>query len=174
MTHPMCGAALALLLVAVPAHAQDSGELSVAELIQAFRLPAATREARQLGVPERDLLDIFRTARERRVSAGSLADLFFEENDAVRKHGPIDNFGAFVQDKLRQGLRGRELAAAIHAEHARRGMGKGTKHAGDGPGNSDRAGKPGHAGKPDNAGKPDDAGKPGSPGKSGEKKGGPK
>lgn len=162
MTNPIRGAALALMLVAVPAFAQESGDMSVAQLIQAFRLPAATREARQLGVPERDLIDIFRTARERQVSAGSLADLLFEENDAVRKHGPIDNFGAFVQDKLHQGLRGRELAAAIHAEHARRGMGKGVKRAGDGPGNSD------HAGKPDDKGKPD------SPGKSGDKKGGPK
>src|SRR5687767_15243513 len=40
-----------------------------------------------------------------------------------REHGPVDNFGAFVQSQLAQGKRGRELAAAIRAEHARSGKG---------------------------------------------------
>jgi len=106
------------------------------------------------------------------VPAGSLAELFAEENDAIRKHGRIDNFGAFVQEKLAAGLRGRELAAAIHAEHAARGIGKGRPaeagKPGAHPGSSGSVGKPGkpvdadeHGNKPDSPGKSGEAGKKG-------------
>jgi hypothetical protein len=164
------------LLTAVPVAAQESGNGVLQEILQAARLPTVTREARLLGVPERDLQSIFATARERRVPAGSLAELFAEENDAIRKHGPIDNFGAFVQEKLAAGLRGRELAAAIHAEHAARGTGKGRPaevgKPGAHPSSSGSVGKPGKPGKPVDA--DEHGGKPDSPGKSGEagKKGG--
>ena len=169
-------AVLVGLLAAVPAAAQDSGNRLLQEVLQAVRLPTVTREARVLGVPERDLQAIFTTARERRVPAGSLAELFAEENDAIRKHGPIDKFGAFVQEKLDAGLRGRDLAAAIHAEHAARGIGKGRPaeagKPGAHPGSSGSVGKPGKPGKPVDA--DEHGGKPESPGKSGEagKKGG--
>ena len=166
-------AVLVGLLAAVPAAAQDSGNRLLQEVLQAVRLPTVTREARVLGVPERDLQAIFTTARERRVPAGSLAELFAEENDAIRKHGPIDNFGAFVQEKLDAGLRGRELAAAIHAEHAARGMGKGRPAEVGKPGR--QPGASGSVDKPDRPGSVEEqGGKPDTPGKSGEtgKKGG--
>ena len=117
--------ALMALLVAVPAVAQESGNSLLETILKAVRLPTVTQEARVLGVPERDLRGIFTTARERGISASSLADVLSAENEAIRKNGPIDNFGAFVQEQLDAGLRGRELAAAIHAEHAARGIGKG-------------------------------------------------
>jgi hypothetical protein len=47
--------------------------------------------------------------------------LFETENKAIREHGPVDNFGAFVQRRLDEGLRGRDLADAIRAEHAAHG-----------------------------------------------------
>jgi hypothetical protein len=55
------------------------------------------------------------------------------EVDAVKAGAPKENFGATVNALLARGLRGRELAAAIHAEHARRGIGQG-KGKGQGQG----------------------------------------
>jgi hypothetical protein len=190
MRKSVCMTVMAVLLAAVPVMAEESGNPLVQQILQAARLPTVTREARVLGVPEQDLQAVFATAREHRILAGDLTALLSEENDAVRKYGPVDNFGAFVQEKLAAGLRGRELAAAIHAEHAARGIGKGRAGkvgkpgkapgppgAADTPGKAvEQVGKPDHpgehGGKPDNPG--EHVGKPASPGKSGEtgKKGG--
>jgi hypothetical protein len=174
------------LLASVPVAAQESGDSVVQAILQAARLPTVTREARSLGVPEKDLQAIFATSRQHRVPAGDLAGLLAVENDAVRQHGPIDNFGAFVQEKLDAGLRGQELAAAIRSEHAARGIGKGRpasagkpgEHPGssgsvDKPGRADEHGaKPGgaaeHGDKPGKPGKPDQPGKAGESGKKGE------
>jgi len=164
---------LVALLAAVPVAAQESSSGFLQELLQAARLPTVTREARVLGVPERDLQTIFAAAREHRIPAGNLAELLSEENKAIRQHGPVDNFGAFVQEKLDAGLRGRELAAAIHAEHAARGMGKGRPAEAGKPGR--QPGASGSVDKPDRPGSVEEqGGKPDTPGKSGEtgKKGG--
>ena len=162
-------AVLMTLLAAVPVAAQESGNGLLQDLLQAARLPTVTQEARGLGVPEGDLQTMFATARGLRIPTGSLVDLINQENQAIREHGRIDNFGAFVQQKLNEGLRGRDLAAAIHAEHAARGLGKGRPIEAGGPGK--HSGSPGSE-KPGNAG--GHGGKPDSPGKSGEsgKKGG--
>jgi hypothetical protein len=117
--------AIAALAYGVPAYAQESGGNLYETLRKVWQLPEVTREARQLGVPESDIRAIFNTARERRVPAGELTEIWIGENASIREHGPVDNFGAFVQERLRQGLRGRDLAAAIRAEHAARGKGKG-------------------------------------------------
>jgi len=164
---------LVALLAAVPVAAQESSSGFLQELLQAARLPTVTREARVLGVPERDLQTIFAAAREHRIPAGNLAEVLSEENKAIRQHGPVDNFGAFVQEKLDAGLRGRELAAAIHAEHAARGMGKGRPAEAGKPGR--QPGASGSVDKPDRPGSVEEqGGKPDTPGKSGEtgKKGG--
>jgi len=162
-------------LVAAPAHADEQFRQSV---LQALRLPTVTRESRNLGVPESDLKPIFTTARRMNLPAGNLTDLFDEENKNIREHGRVDNFGAFVQSKLDAGLRGRDLAAAIRAEHAARGIGKGNAgdlgkpgnaqgHSGNAqgqPGNA--AGKPANPGKSGTPGNSNPSGKPDSPGKS--------
>ncbi len=160
-------AALAAIMLASPAAAQDSGSDLSAAILQAIRLPGAARDARALGVPDQDVRNILRMARDRSVRAGDITALLNVENDAIRQHGPIDNFGAFVQQKLDSGLRGKDLAAAIHVEHGARGKGGGSSmgggKSGDMHGKSVSPGKSGDAGKPDT-----------SPGKSGEagKKGG--
>jgi hypothetical protein len=82
---------------------------------------------REEGVPEKDFRVAIEGAFKRGVSASETKDVMSQSTRAVRENGPIDNFGAFVQSQLDRGLRGRELAAAIHAEHARRGIGKGKK-----------------------------------------------
>ncbi|HET9252099.1 MAG TPA: hypothetical protein VFP58_08290 [Candidatus Eisenbacteria bacterium] len=116
--------ALATALAAAPGAAQESSGM-ISSVLQALRLPRTTQEARTLGVPESDIRAILDKAREKRVRAADVNELFEHENRAIREHGPVDNFGAFVQRRLDEGLRGRDLAEAIRAEHAARGKGKG-------------------------------------------------
>lgn len=175
--------ALALALAAGPSAAQLSTDTRLGSILQAIRLPKATQEARVLGVPEPDIRVILDRARAQQLPPAVVTEVMEGSCESMREHGPIDNFGAFVQGKLDQGLRGRELAAAIKAEHAARGKGKGhLKHRDDhgddhghdhdamaAPGGPnavkgrERAAQPG--------GKPDAAGKPGAAGKSDEAKG---
>ena len=69
-----------------------------------------------------------------------MADMTKEQSRAIDEHGPTDNFGAFVQSKLDQGLRGRELSDAIRAEHAAHGKGKGAiKNPGKGKNRNEEA-----------------------------------
>jgi hypothetical protein len=163
------------LLSAIPAAAQDTGGGFTEQIRYAMGLPKVAQQARTLGVTDADLRTIFGTARRLQLPPATVSDLLTQSNDDIRKNGPIDNFGAFVQQKLDAGLRGRELAAAIHAEHAARGMGKGRM---PGAGNA-RADMPSQAvtkaGKPESPGKSgEQGGKPESPGKSGDNKGGGK
>lgn len=116
---------LATALTAAPGAAQESSGGALASVLQALLLPRTTQEARTLGVPESDIRAILDRARERRLRAADVTELFEHENRAIREHGPVDNFGAFVQRRLDEGLRGRDLAEAIRAEHAAHGKGKG-------------------------------------------------
>jgi hypothetical protein len=144
---------LMMLLAAVPVAAQEPGNNLLQDLLQAARLPTVTQEARGLGVPERDLQTIFATAHGLRIPPGSLVDLINEENQAIREHGRIDNFGAFVQQKLNEGLRGRDLAAAIHA-YAARGWVRAGRRSGSfqgAIGGKPEPGKSGESGKKEEA-----------------------
>lgn len=90
-------------------------------------LPKRTDEARQAGVPDstlRSVLDIFR---EKGTAPETVEEILIVETDVVREGGPRDNFGAYVQSQLQQGLRGRALSDAIRAEHARQGRGPGAR-----------------------------------------------
>lgn len=111
---------LAAPLAAGPAVAQA---VSLADrVIAAATLPALARDLRVSGVPDKDVSDVLGVLSNRKVRPEDARVILKEEADAARQHGPVDNFGAFVQSKLDQGLRGRELAAAIRAEHAARGI----------------------------------------------------
>lgn len=120
-------ASLLLMVGAVPA--QDEAAVRQEEmkqrLLRAIRLPGTVQEARTAGVPEEEIRGTLVKGRERNVPAGEMQELLEVEVESVKEHGPIDNFGAFVQSKLDQGLRGRELAEAIRMEHSARGQGKG-------------------------------------------------
>lgn len=177
---------LATALAAAPAAAQDLHTMAMESLLQSLRLPKAAQEARTLGVPEQDLRGIFDMARAKQLPAGSITEVIEVGNTSIREHGPVDNFGAFVQARLDEGLRGRELAAAIRAEHAAHGKGKGYVRGKDGhpegkggpgvtpgegrkPGGTDKVGSPG--GKPEGPGRPGERGKPDTTGKAGAAKG---
>lgn len=103
-------------------------------LLRASRLPKEAHECREKGVPDEDMKAALRNAKRKGLKADETSDVTTEQRRAIDEHGPVDNFGAFVQSKLDEGLRGKELAAAIKAEHAKRGKGKGYRAPGKGKG----------------------------------------
>ena len=132
-------AALALPCLAPAQEEAESGqELSLSEKIQkATELIKTSREAREAGIPEEEVAEVLEGARERGLSPEETEEVLAESTAAIDESGPVDNYGAFVQAKLDEGLRGKELAAAIHEEHRKHGKGKGhgkhkkEKHKGD-------------------------------------------
>lgn len=103
-------------------------------ILGALALPLKAQALRKAGVGEGEVKAGLTAAKGKKLAAGDAAELLDEAAKATRDHGPVDNFGAFVQAKLDAGLRGRDLAAAIREEHAARGKGKGKgKSEGKGP-----------------------------------------
>ena len=150
----MIRAHVLLPLLLGPAALAPQGDAPTAlasRITAASALPALAQEIRGSGVtgPElTSLLDVFRT---KNIPAPDAKVILEEEWSAAREHGPVPGLGSFVQARLDEGLRGRELAAAIRAEHARRGTG------GDGL-SGDARGKAGERGKADGRGNRDDRG----------------
>lgn len=155
-----------LLVAALNAHAGETPDVA-----KAIDLPVAAEELKKGGVPDKDIEEAIEAGEEEKLDAGETAEVLKNADKAVKEHGPIDNFGAFVRAQLKEGKRGQELAAAIRAEHEARGKGK---PDGAGKGGKAGAGKGGKAGggKPDGGGKPGGAGKPGGGGKPDGAKGG--
>ena len=106
-----------------PVHAQQPEW--VEQLLAASRLPLETAGARREGVSNAYIRDVLEAMRTARVPAHEAVAVIDTARAVHREHGPIDNFGAFVQAQLASGKRGRDLAAAIRAEHARAGKGAG-------------------------------------------------
>ena len=122
----------AALLLAAPlgAYAQEETETgkdaTLGEWIQkAADLITTSNEAREAGIPAEDVAKVLEISREQGFSPEETQEVLVVSTEAVEESGPVDNFGAFVQAKLAEGLRGQELAAAIHEEHRQRGQGKG-------------------------------------------------
>ena len=95
---------------------------------QAIRLPRSAEEAREAGVDRDKVREVLRTGRDNGVSADDMKVILDTENAGLRQGGNPENFGAAVQAMKASGLRGRELAEAIHAEQAARGMRKQERH----------------------------------------------
>ena len=117
---------IALTALAVPgraqqqaAHADSGGIWSI------LKLPQTVEEGRQAGIPSGTIWGVLDSLRRRNVPAEDAQQIVRDEVDAVKAGAPKENFGATVNALLARGLRGRDLAAAIHAEHARRGIGQG-------------------------------------------------
>jgi len=118
---------IVLVLAAAPLVQRGDPSPSI---LEALRLPTLATEARNAGVAEASVRELLDRLRRRGLPADEAALIVGEEVHAVRAGAPKDNFGAFVQRQLDAGLRGRELAEEIRAEHRARGMG----HAPDRPG----------------------------------------
>ena len=107
------------------------------DLGRAIELPAAAERLRERGVPAAEVATAVNAAKDHGLTAGEATDVL----EAGAKGEKLDNFGRFVNDKLDEGLRGRELAEAIHEEQERRGKGGGGKGLdGEGPPGRDEAG----------------------------------
>lgn len=122
MRRQLFAVAAATLVLGTPAVAQPDW---VRDLLLAAQLPVIALDARNEGVPNSDIAAILDAVRRNGLPARD-AILIIDTTRAVRReHGPVDNFGAFVQSQLAAGKRGRDLAAAIRAEHVRMGKGRG-------------------------------------------------
>jgi hypothetical protein len=142
MRHRFIIAALALLFAGGLVLAQDpeaektrpEGEKQSAierlkeRMRDAIQLPRSAEEAREAGVDEEKVREVLRTGRDNGVSAEEMKEIIDTENAELRQGGNPENFGAAVQAMKASGLRGRELADAIHAEQAARGMKKQNRH----------------------------------------------
>ena len=108
----------------------------VTDILAATRLPVVADSARREGTSNEAVREALEAMAKSRLPAHEATVILDSARVARREHGPVDNFGAFVQAQLAEGKRGRELAAAIRAEHAR--MGKGAAgRAGAQPGRAD-------------------------------------
>lgn len=112
------------LAVGWPAPARAQLPDWVNQILIAADLPVSTDQARKEGAASDEIRQVLDVMVTEKVPADEARRVIDEERASRREHGPVDNFGAFVQARLRAGLRGRELAAAIRAEHAARGKGK--------------------------------------------------
>jgi hypothetical protein len=134
--------AAALIGWSTPAHAQLPDWVN--QILAAAQLPVATSAARQEGIGNTEIRDVLDALLNSGVPAYQATAIIDTTRAAHRDHGPVDNFGAFVQSQLAAGKRGRDLAAAIRQEHARQGKGRGGRGpSGDKPGNRGRGRSPG-------------------------------
>lgn len=101
----------------------------VKDLLLAAQLPVIALEARNDGIPGSDIGSILEAVRRAGLPAREATIILDTTRVLHREHGHADNFGAFVQSQLAAGKRGRDLAAAIRAEHARTGKGRGNSAA---------------------------------------------
>ena len=152
-----------LLLLALAVQADPAADEALKRAIQ---LPVVAHELRQDGVPEQDVDVALEAGRTAGMGAGGTTEVLEATRDAGRKDGHPENFGAFVQARIQEGLRGQDLSAAIRAEHAARKAEREAAKAAEGaPGASGEA--PGQARADEAKGKADE-----SHGKAGGSKGG--
>jgi hypothetical protein len=143
-----------LLLLGLAASLGSSTAVSaqpdwVTQLLQAAQLPVVAAQARAEGMPNSDVSAVIEAVRRANLPSRDAASILDTGRVLRREHGPVDNFGAFVQSQLAAGKRGRDLSAAIRAEHARQGKGRGNANARGGQGRSNQ--NPGNASAKGNA-----------------------
>ena len=101
--------AAALLLAAPSVSAQTTADVEAArERLRAIlNLPTRAAETREAGASDSTVRKVLDILRERQTPATEAEEILTTQRDAVRENGPVDNFGAFVQAQLANGLRGR-------------------------------------------------------------------
>jgi hypothetical protein len=180
----LCLAPLAAEAAAPETKGADEANKGAAKdrILGALDLPIKAQALRKAGADEKEVKAGLKAAKDKKAHPKDVAELLDAAAKATKEHGPVDNFGAFVQEKLGAGLRGKDLAEAIRAEHEARGKkGKGHEGKGEGKGPDEAKGPDDKGGKPEDAGDegkgaPDDKGKPegaGGEGKAPDGKGAP-
>ena len=121
----MTMASAALFAAPLVAQAPDSTAEAARRRIDALlRLPQRVEELKRAGVPDTAVRGVLDVLKREKVGAEESEAVLVAQRDAANEHGPTDNFGAFVQARLASGLRGKDLADAIRAEHRARGKGR--------------------------------------------------
>ena len=133
-------------LLVLPSWAGESTDLT-----KAIELPARADGLRKAGVEEGQLREALQAARDENLAADEAEEVLEPAEKAAKENGPVDNFGAFVRERLHEGLRGRELARAIHEEHQKNGKGRG--HGPDGERGKGPDGEKGGKGRGPDGGK---------------------
>jgi hypothetical protein len=92
-------------------------------ILRALEFPRIMQRARAAGAADSTLRGMLEIMRTRGLPAHDATAAIETEVEMLEQGGNKDNFGQFVKSQVEAGLRGRELAASIRAERARRGMG---------------------------------------------------
>jgi hypothetical protein len=143
-------------------------------ILRALEFPRIMQRARAAGAADSTLRGMLEIMRTRGLPAQDATAALETEVEILEQGGNKDNFGQFVKTQVESGLRGRELAASIRAERARRGMGpdraqrdekmqgqRGGRPEGAGARPEARGGRPDSAGaRPAGRGRPDGAAAP--------------
>ena len=144
MKNTLTIALLAGALLATPALAQDSepDKAAAKRALAAIELPEKAKGLRDSGMDAGEVADALGAVEEAGLSAEdatALIDAAASSEDGDAWQG---NFGSFVKSQVQDGKRGKELAAAIHAEKAARKADKeAQKAAGTWKGNGNKAEK---------------------------------
>jgi hypothetical protein len=135
-------ASVAVIAAPLAAQVPDGTADSMRRRLDALlRIPQRVEDLRRAGVPDTAVRGVLDVLQREKVDPEQSEALIVAQTEAVREHGPTDNFGAFVQARLASGLRGRELADAIRAEHRAHGKGKPADAAAKGKARDDRGAK---------------------------------
>lgn len=125
-------------------------------LLQSLQLPVAAVRARESGVRHEQIQVALQELQRNGAAPAEAAQVLDAEAEAVRARGtpPPVGLGEFVRAQVAAGLRGPDLAAAIHRDRANtRGDGAGREGSGAQQGRPHDAGAPGaNHGRPDHAG----------------------
>lgn len=126
-------------------------------ILRALEFPRIMQRARAAGAADSTLRGMLEIMRTRGLPAHDATAALETEVEILEQGGNKDNFGQFVKSQVEAGLRGRELAASIRAERARRGMGPDRAQRGEKV--KDQRGRPDGAGtRPEGrGGRPDDS-----------------
>jgi hypothetical protein len=117
---------------AVAVSATADIKVSAEGFLLSLRLPTLAHETREKGVPNDDVKVALASLREANVPPEEAIATFEATVASIDEKGPVENFGELVQSKVKDGLRGAQLAKAIRDEHEQRGIGKGKKLTRDG------------------------------------------
>ena len=120
-------AATAQTAAKVELSATATVKISASGFLASLRLPVLAKETREKGVPDEDVKLAVTSLREAKVAPEDAVETFKTTVASVDEKGPVEKFGDFVRDKLKEGVRGKALVKAIHDEHEKRGIGKGKK-----------------------------------------------
>lgn len=124
---PAPAAATAEAKAAAKVEVSANVTISASGFLASLRLPVLAKETREKGVPDEEVKLAVASLREAKVAPEDAVETLKATVASVDEKGPVEKYGDLVRSKLKDGLRGKALAKAIHDEHEKHGIGKGKK-----------------------------------------------